>query len=71
MLRWSADTALAELIRRYYTGEAALWESIRQRVHEELRQRRPDAAAYHFRFRETETGYDIIIEDARDFVAEY
>jgi hypothetical protein len=39
MLRWTADEGLNELLRRYYSGEAGLWEVIRQQIDEELRRR--------------------------------
>ena len=68
MLRWPADDELNELIRRYYTGEAGLWESIRQRVDDELRRRQIDHGAYHIRLRpRADSGYDVQIDDAGDY----
>src|SRR5215207_10532557 len=51
MLRWPADEELNELIRRYYAGEAGLWETIRRRIDDELRQREMASGAYHIRLR--------------------
>ena len=65
MLRWPADDDLNELIRRYYTGEAGLWETIRQRIDDELRRRLIERGAYHIRLRaRADTGYDVQIDDA-------
>lgn len=70
MIRWAADDELARLIQRYYAGEAGLWEEIRQRVDADLRRKEAPRSAYHFRFRATGAGYDILVEDARDYVIE-
>lgn len=71
MLRWAADDELNELIRRYYTGEAALWEEIRQRVDGELRQRQVLRGAYHIRLRARSGGrYDVQIDDASGYANE-
>ncbi len=67
MLRFSAQEELNQLINRYYAGEAGLWDAIRQHIEAELR-RREIRGAHHFRFRATDTGYDILVEDARDYV---
>ena len=68
MIRWEADPELASLLRRYYEGEGGLWNEIHRRVDAELRQREVPLGAYHFRFRATKTGYEILVEDARDYV---
>jgi hypothetical protein len=68
MLRWPADDDLNKLIRRYYAGEAGLWEAIRQRIDDELRHRQIDHGAYHIRLRaRADTGYDVQIDDAGDY----
>ena len=75
MLRWPADDDLNELIRRYYAGEAGLWETIRRRIDNELRQRQIEQGAYHIRLRarpsisrdSADTGYDVQIDDAGDY----
>lgn len=65
MVRWTADESLQDLLRRYYRGEALLWEEIRQRVDAELVQRGATGRAYHIRFRlRSDDGYDIIVEEA-------
>jgi hypothetical protein len=65
MLRWAADEELNALIRRYYTGEAGLWEAIRQRIDDELRRRKIVSGAYHIRLRHRDDGgYDVLIDDA-------
>ena len=68
MLRWTADDALAELIRRYYAGEAGLWAQIRQQIDDELRRRQLDHSYYHIRLRgQPDGGYDVLLEDAGDY----
>ena len=68
MLLWPADDNLNELIRRYYAGEAELWETIRQHIDAELRRRQIEHGAYHIRLRaRADTGYDIQIDDAADY----
>lgn len=68
MLRWPADDDLNELIRRYYAGEAGLWETIRQHIDDELRQRQIACGTYHIRLRaRPDTGYDVQIDDAGDY----
>ena len=68
MLRWPADDNLNELIRRYYAGEAGLWETIRQRIDDELRRLQIEHGAYHIRLRaRPDTGYDVQIDDAGDY----
>jgi hypothetical protein len=71
MLRWTADESLSALIRRYYAGEAGLWETIRRHVDDELRRRQLDQSRYHLRLRTRDDGaYDILIEDAGQFANE-
>jgi hypothetical protein len=71
MLRWPADEALNELIRRYYAGEAALWEAIRQHIDEELRRRQMLHGAFHIRLRGHDDGtYDVLIDDASAYANE-
>jgi hypothetical protein len=68
MQRWPADNDLNELIRRYYAGDAGLWETIRQRIDDELRRRQIERGAYHIRLRaRPDTGYDVQIDDAGDY----
>ena len=70
-LRWQADTALAGLIQRYYTGEMGLWETIRRRVDDELRRQQIDRGTYHLRLLSRGDGvYDVLIEDAADYAIE-
>jgi hypothetical protein len=65
MIRWPADSELAELIHRYYSGEAGLWDQIRARVDAELRERKVERGAYHIRLRRRDDdGYDVQIDDA-------
>jgi hypothetical protein len=76
MIRWTADAALAELIRRYYAGEAGLWVQIRASIDQALRARGVSVGAYHIRLRRSQSamasvgsmdnvvGYDILIEEA-------
>ena len=71
MLRWSADEPLNELIRRYYAGEAGLWDAIRQQVDDELRRRQVLRGAYHIRLRtRAGGGYDVQIDDADAYATE-
>ncbi len=68
MIRWPADEALNGLIRRYYTGEAGLWESIRQQIDDELRSRQITHGAYHIRLRgRDDGGYDVQIDGADEY----
>jgi hypothetical protein len=70
-LRWQADAELAGLIRRYYTGEMGLWETIRRRVDDELRRQQIDRGLYHLRLLGRGNGnYDVLIEDAADYAIE-
>ena len=70
-LRWQADAALADLIKRYYTGEMDLWETIRRRVDDELRRQQIDRGTYHLRLLGRGGGvYDVLIEDASDYAIE-
>jgi hypothetical protein len=65
MFRWPADDELNELIRRYYRGEAGLWEEIRGRIDAELRRRDIARGAYHIRLRKRDDGgYEVRIDDA-------
>jgi hypothetical protein len=71
MLHWPADEALNQLIRRYYAGEAGLWETIRRQIDEELRQRQVLYGAYHIRLRSHDDGsYDVLIDDASGYANE-
>jgi transposase InsO family protein len=63
-IRWEADADLAALLRRYYRGEAGLWGDIQARVHADLRRQGLPVAPRHMRFRATDAGYLVIIEDA-------
>jgi hypothetical protein len=68
MLSWTADEALNKLIRRYYSGEAGLWEAIRQQIDEGLRRRQVMHGAYHIRLRSRDDGsYDVLIDDASEY----
>jgi hypothetical protein len=70
-LRWPADEPLNQLIRRYYTGEMSLWDSIRRRADAELRSRGIDRGFYHLRLLgRHDGGYDLLIEDADDYAIE-
>jgi len=70
-LRWPADESLNILIRRYYTGEAGLWATIRSQVDDELRRRQIDRGSYHMRLLgRRDGGYDVLIEDALDYAIE-
>lgn len=64
MQQWPADETLTGLVRRYYGGEAGLWEEIRMLVYAEVRRRELGSVPIHFRFRPSAEGYDVIIEDA-------
>lgn len=71
MLHWPADEMLNALIRRYYAGEAGLWETIRQHVDAELRRRQIERGHYHMRLRaRSDGGYNIQVEDAGEFANE-
>ena len=70
MLRWTADEALNVLIRRYYAGEAGLWEAIRQQIDDELRRRQMLHGAYHIRLRGHGGSYDVLIDDASEYTNE-
>jgi hypothetical protein len=67
-IRWEADTELSSLLYRYYRGEAGLWGNIQAMVHIELRRQGLPVAPRHMRFRASETGYQVIIEDAEGYV---
>ena len=70
-LRWPADEPLNQLIRRYYTGEVSLWDSIRHQVDAELRRRQIDRGFYHLRLLgRRDGGYDVQIEDADEYAIE-
>ncbi len=67
MIRWAADEALNEQIRRYYRGEAGLWAAIRQEIDQELRRRAVTRGAYHIRLLgRADGGYDVQIDDAQE-----
>lgn len=70
MLRWPANEELVALLRRYYAGEAGLWPEIREHVQAESRRRGAPHTPQHMRFRRTEQGYDVIIEDASTWLRE-
>lgn len=71
MLRWPADPTLNSLLRRYYQGEAGLWEAIRSQVDDELRHRGVARGAYHIRFFRLDDGvYEVCVEDARGYERE-
>jgi hypothetical protein len=68
LLRWQADEPLNQLIRRYYSGEAGLWNNIRSLVDAELRRRQVDYGLYHLRLLSRhDGGYDVLIESADDY----
>ncbi len=70
-LRWPASESLNILIRRYYTGEAGLWATIRNQVDDELRRRQIERGSYHMRLLgRRDGGYDVLIEDALDYAIE-
>ncbi len=71
MIRWQADEALNDLIRRYYHGEAALWAEIQAHVDAELRQQQAEGRGYHMRrLRRADGGYDVLVEPADAYVRE-
>ncbi|MEI7771396.1 MAG: hypothetical protein WCI67_15505 [Chloroflexales bacterium] len=67
-ITWDAGTELASLLRRYYRGEAGLWGDIQAMVHADLRRRGLPVAPRHMRFRATEAGYLVIIENAEGYM---
>jgi len=68
LLRWSADEPLNQLIRRYYSGEVSLWNSICDQVDGELRRQPVDHGLYHLRLiGRRDGGYDVLIEAADDY----
>lgn len=67
-MRWQADEELTNLIRRYYQGEAGLWGAIQALINAEVR-RRGGHGAYHIRLRRHSDGYEIIVNDAEDYIA--
>jgi hypothetical protein len=67
-ITWEADADLAALLRRYYRGEAGLWGDIQAMVHADLHRRGAPVAPRHLRFRATEAGYIVIIEDAEGYM---
>jgi hypothetical protein len=68
-LQWPADGALTDLLRRYYRGEGNLWGDIQTNVHAELQRRGLPLAPRHLRFRATNDGYLVIIEDADEYAS--
>jgi hypothetical protein len=71
LLRWPADEPLNQLIRRYYSGEVSLWDSIRGQVDAELRHQPIDHGLYHLRLiGRGDGGYDVLIEAADDYAIE-
>lgn len=67
-IRWSASPELAALLRRYYDGEAELWSEVQTIVHRELMDRGLAVFPRHLRFRRTENGYEVMIEDAEEYL---
>lgn len=65
-ISWPAGEQLAELLRRYYQGEAGLWPAIQAHVHAELLGRGEPVGPRHIRFRRTDAGYQVIVEGAED-----
>lgn len=65
-IAWNADAELAELLSRYYRGEAEHWPAIQRLVHGELQARGVPVAPRHIRFRRTNGGYTVIVESAGD-----
>ena len=71
MFSWIADPELSSLLRRYYRGEAGLWEDIRERVEIELRERGVSVVARHMRFRKKADGsYEVLVEDAPEYAVD-
>ncbi|MCX7789462.1 MAG: hypothetical protein N2378_02375 [Chloroflexaceae bacterium] len=67
-IRWSASPELAALLRRYYAGEAELWGAVQAIVHQELMDRGLAVFPRHLRFRRLESGYEVMIEDAEEYL---
>ncbi|GEM_PF-639007 len=67
-IRWSASPELTALLRRYYNGEAELWGEVQASVHRELMARGLAVFPRHLRFRRTETGYEVMVEDAEEYL---
>jgi hypothetical protein len=65
--QWTADAQLNELIRRYYRGEAALWEAIRASIDDGLRARGIVTGAYHIRLRRIGETYLVTVDDAAGY----
>jgi hypothetical protein len=68
-ITWEASAELAALLRRYYRGEAGLWGDIQMLVHTDLQRRGMPVAPRHMRFRATNAGYLVIIEDAEGYAS--
>jgi hypothetical protein len=66
-LSWQADADLVALLRRYYQGEAALWDAIQAAVHAELLARGIQIVPRHLRFRPSADGYTVVVEDAEAY----
>lgn len=64
---WEAGPDLADLLRRYYQGEAGLWPDIQASVHDELHRRGLPVAPRHMRFRRAGEGYEVIVEGAEGY----
>jgi hypothetical protein len=65
-ITWPAPAELAELLRRYYRGEAEQWPAIQALVHAELRERGLPVGPRHISFRRGDAGYTVIVEGADD-----
>ncbi|MBX0326834.1 hypothetical protein K2Z83_03945 [Oscillochloris sp. ZM17-4] len=68
-IEWEAGAELTALLRRYYRGEAALWGEIQAIVHADLLRQGLPLAPRHLRFRASETGYMVIVEDAEGYAS--
>ncbi|NNJ09383.1 hypothetical protein EKD04_003475 [Chloroflexales bacterium ZM16-3] len=66
-IQWEANEELAGLLCRYYRGEGGLWGEIQAHVHANLQRQGLPVAPRHLRFRATQTGYLVIIEDAEGY----
>ncbi len=66
-ITWQANDELADLLRRYYQGEAEHWPAIQAAVHAALQGRGIPVGPHHIRFRRTEAGYVVIAESAEGY----
>ncbi|NWF81634.1 MAG: hypothetical protein HXY37_16560 [Chloroflexi bacterium] len=65
---WQASPELVALLRRYYAGEAGLWGEVQASVHAELLARGLSVMPRHLRFRRNGDGYDVMVEDAEEYL---